>query len=391
MTGAAGPPPLAGYTVAVTADRRADEQAAMLRRRGATVSFAPALRLVPLADDGDLYAATRSLLTDPPDVVIATTGIGFRGLVSAAEAWGLADELRAVLRAASVLSRGPKATGAVRAAGLTEAFAPPSESSAELLAHLLADGVAGRRVAVQWHGAPPDDVMTTLRAAGADVVDLPVYRWRPPDDAGPLSALLDGVQAGIVDAVTFTSAPAVRTVLAHADALGRLGPLLRALRSDCLAACVGPVTAAELTRHGVVVAQPDRFRLGAMLHLLTVALQSRSGRIRVAGGDLEIRGHAVVRSGGLRPVPPAGMALLRVLARRPGAVVPRATLLRALPGGTGDEHAVETAIARLRAALGEPGMIRTVVKRGYRLATDPPATRRGTGRAARTAPSTRPG
>lgn len=65
------------------------------------------------------------------------------------------------------------------------------------------------------------------------------------------------------------------------------------------------------------------------------------------------------------------MALLRALARRPGWVVPRAELLRALPGSGDDEHAVETAMARLRAALGVPRLVATVVKRGYRLAVDP--------------------
>jgi uroporphyrinogen-III synthase len=34
---------------------------------------------------------------------------------------------------------------------------------------------------------------------------------------------------------------------------------------------------------------------------------------------------------------------------------------------------VEAAVARLRGALGEPRLIQTVVKRGYRLAVDPRA------------------
>ncbi|HEV7626392.1 MAG TPA: winged helix-turn-helix domain-containing protein, partial [Streptomyces sp.] len=98
------------------------------------------------------------------------------------------------------------------------------------------------------------------------------------------------------------------------------------------------------------------------------------GRVRalpLAGHRVEIRGRAVVVDGELRPVQPAGMALLRALARRSGWVVPRADLLRALPGTGSDEHAVETAMARLRVALGTPKLIQTVVKRGYRLALDP--------------------
>ena len=93
----------------------------------------------------------------------------------------------------------------------------------------------------------------------------------------------------------------------------------------------------------------------------------------IAGHRVEIRGHAVIVDDALRPVPPAGMALLRALARRPGWVVARAELLRALPGAGRDEHAVETAMARLRTALGAPKLIQTVVKRGYRLALDPAA------------------
>src|SRR5688572_25402575 len=42
---------LAGFTVAVTSDRRRDELAAMLERNGARVVLAPALRIVPFADD----------------------------------------------------------------------------------------------------------------------------------------------------------------------------------------------------------------------------------------------------------------------------------------------------------------------------------------------------
>jgi uroporphyrinogen-III synthase len=58
-----------------------------------------------------------------------------------------------------------------------------------------------------------------------------------------------------------------------------------------------------------------------------------------------------------------------------GEVVSRPDLLAALPGAE-DAHAVEVTVNRLRAALGRPQLVRTVVRRGYRLAlsaTDDPA------------------
>ncbi|MET9185412.1 uroporphyrinogen-III synthase [Streptomyces tendae] len=363
--------PLAGFTVGVTAARRADELGALLQRRGATVLHAPALRIVPLADDAELMAATKGIVDQAPDVVVATTAIGFRGWVEAADGWGLGETLLERLRTVELLARGPKVKGAVRAAGLTERWSPASESMAEVLDRLLEQGVEGRRIAVQLHGEPLPGFVEALREGGAEVVGVPVYRWLPPEDLGPVDRLLDAAVSRGVDAVTFTSAPAAVSLLGRAGERGLLPELLAAFGHDVLPACVGPVTAVPLQAHGVDTVQPERFRLGPLVQLLCQELPARARALPVAGHRLEIRGHAVLVDGELRTVPPAGMSLLRALARRPGWVVPRAELLRALPGTGRDEHAVETAMARLRTSLGAPKLIQTVVKRGYRLALDP--------------------
>ncbi|MER5795444.1 uroporphyrinogen-III synthase [Streptomyces sp. NPDC001980] len=365
--------PLAGFTVGVTAARRADELGALLQRRGAAVLHAPALRIVPLADDGELLAATKEIIDQAPDIVVATTAIGFRGWVEAADGWGFGEELLGRLREVELLARGPKVKGAIRAAGLTEEWSPSSESMAEVLDRLLEEGVDGRRIAVQLHGEPLPGFVESLRAAGAEVVPVPVYRWMPPEDLGPVDRLLDAVVSRSVDAITFTSAPAAASLVSRAEHRGLLGDLLAALGHDVVPACVGPVTALPLQALGVDTIQPERFRLGPLVQLLCQELPSRARALPIAGHRVEIRGHAVLVDGALKPVPPAGMSLLRALSRRPGWVVARAELLRALPGAGRDEHAVETAMARLRTALGAPKLIQTVVKRGYRLALDPAA------------------
>ncbi|KRV47913.1 bifunctional uroporphyrinogen-III synthetase/response regulator domain protein [Wenjunlia vitaminophila] len=363
-------PPLAGFTVGVTAARRADDLAALLTRRGATVMMAPALRLVPLFDDVELLAVTRRMLADPPDKVVATTAIGFRGWIEAADGWGVGEALRACLDEVELLARGPKVRGAIRAAGLTDAWSPPSESMAEVLDRLLAEGVRGQRIAVQLHGEPLPGFVESLRAAGAEPLGIPVYRWLPPTDIAPMDRLLDAVVGCGVDAVTFTSAPAAVSLLDRAAQRGMREEVLEAFRHRVLPACVGPVTATVLESRGVPTVQPERYRLGPLAQLVVSELPARVRPLPVAGHRLEIRGHAVLVDGELRQVAPAGMGLLRALAARPGSVVPRAELLRVLPGAGTDEHAVETAMARLRGALGRPRLIQTVVKRGYRLALD---------------------
>ncbi|WP_369133424.1 uroporphyrinogen-III synthase [Modestobacter sp. I12A-02662] len=359
--------PLAGYTVAVTAARRREELGALLDRRGARVVYAPAIRIVPLSDDAELVAATKAVLAEPVDLVVATTGVGFRGWLEAADAWDL--PLREHLQTARVLARGPKARGAIRGGGLVDAWSPASESSAEVLEHLLsgAEGaLAGRRIAVQLHGDPLPELVSGLQRAGADVLTVPVYRWVLPEDTAPLRRLVATIAARGVDAVTFTSAPAAASLLQVADEEGVLPGVLAAFADAVLPVAVGPVTAAPLEAAGVRTVQPDRARLGALARSVVAELPARHPVLAAGGHTLQVRGHAVVLDGRTVELPPGSMAVLRALSRRPGVVVSRPELLAELSGG-GDAHAVEMAVTRLRAALGAP-VVETVVKRGYRLA-----------------------
>lgn len=371
--------PLTGFRVAVTSARRSDELCTLLRRRGATVSSAAAIAMLPLPDDEELHRLTKALIADPPDIVIATTGIGFRGWIAAADGWGLANELIAALSKARVVSRGPKATGALRAADLPEEWSPESESSRELLHYLLESGVAGQRVAVQLHGATDDwdpfpEFLDELRDGGASVVPIRVYRWHPAPRGGDFDQLVTQMAQCQFDAVSFTSAPAVAATLLRAADLGLEHKLLTALRTEVHAMCVGPVTARPLVRLGVPTSSPERMRLGALARHITDELPLLQARtVAVAGHLIEIRGTCVMVDGEVRPISPAGMATIRALAIRPGDVVSRDALLAVLPGSGSDTHAVETAVLRLRTALGDKRIVATVVKRGYRLAVDGPA------------------
>jgi uroporphyrinogen-III synthase len=367
--------PRTGYRIAVTSSNRAEDLCALLRRHGATVSSAPAITKITLLDDDELHRHTKALIAVPPDIVIATAGIGFRDWVAAANGWGLASQLIAALSSARIVSRGPKATGALRAATLREEWSPESESSREILHYLLERGVDGQRIAVALHGAVRDwdpfpELLDGLQAAGADVVPIRVYRWKPAP-AGEYDQLVTRIALRQVDAVTFTSAPAVAATHLRARELGIENALLDALRSDVHAMCVGPVTAAPLVRLGIRTTSPKRMRLGALArHIADQLPLLRSRTVQAAGHLIEIRGSAAVVDGAVKALPPAAMTTLRALAQRPGAVVARNELRHVLPGDGHDTHAVDAAVFRLRTALGDKRIVATVVKRGYRLAID---------------------
>lgn len=366
--------PLAGFRIGVTAARRADEQIALLERRGADVVHAPALSVDPnRIDEAALLAATHQVLAAPVDIFVATTGIGLKSWFTAAERWGLQDRLLAHLAGAEILARGPKSVGVIRRFGLRELWAPESEEFEDVLGHLRGSDLAGRRIVVQEHGQSLSMAAHALRRLGASVDTVAVYRVEGAEDPEPMFGLIEQIAARRVHAVTFTAAPAVAAMMAAATSAGQRDEVVSAFQADVVASCVGPVTAAAFEMWGVPSIYPDRSRLAAMVKQLETELPSRAEgtALEVAGHTLLLHGEQVLLDGVEVKLSPAPAAVLQALLVNPGTVVSRRDLLAALPSGTaGSEHAVEMAVARLRAGLGTR-CVQTVVKRGYRLATAP--------------------
>ncbi len=366
--------PLDGFVIGVTAARKVEEQVSLLERRGAKVIWAPALSLNPNhVDDDSLRAATADVLSRPIDLFLATTGIGMKAWFAAAEEWGILDDLLAALGAAEILARGPKSVGALRRRGLQELWAPESEAFEDVLEHLRGRDLTGLRIVVQEHGQSLSMAAHALRRQGAEVTTVTVYRVLSADDPEPMFHLIDQIADRELDAVTFTSAPAVAALMDAAGSTGRRDELIGAFQADVVASCVGPVTAAAFEMWGVPSIYPVRSRLVAMIKQLENELPARSTGVSfdVAGHTLLVPsdcGGVVFIDGIEARLSPAPFAVLQCLMINPGHVVSRRQLLAALPSGTaGSEHAVEMAVARLRAALGTR-IVQTVVKRGYRLA-----------------------
>lgn len=266
-------PVLAGRRILVTAQRRADELSDALVRRGASVVVAPVLGVAPQVDEANLLESTRAIIADPVDVLVVTTGVGFRGWLEIAEAAGLREQLVSALGGVRLVARGPKARGALQGAGLSADWVAASETSAEIADFLLGEGVADRRIAVQRHAAGDDGLHDRLTGGGASVIELEVYRWGPPPDPELLSATTADLADGGFDAVLFTSAPGAAAWLDELRRLGRLDDARAVATSGrLLLAAVGPVTAEPLQVAGFDVVVPDRWRMGALVRRVILEL-----------------------------------------------------------------------------------------------------------------------
>jgi uroporphyrinogen-III synthase len=326
---------LRGFRIGVTSDRRSADLIAALERRGAQVLHAPALTIAPNDEDGALVGETRELIAARPEVVLVTTGYGMRRWFEVADAAGLGAELTAALESARIFARGPKAHGAVRAAGLLDAQTTELDTTASLVDAVIAEGLLDTTVAIQLHGFTDEVQLRRLREVSRTVLTVTPYRWLRPSTPERLGRLIRAATQHQLDAVTFTSAP------------------------------VGPVTAEPLRSAGIEVAVPDRYRLGALIRLVTDELSAHHvRRFRTSDLLVEMRGRNVSLNGRSVTLGPNALALFSTLTASP-TVVSRQELIDALPDDL-DDHALEVAMSRLRRTLDAPGLITTVVKRGYR-------------------------
>lgn len=364
--------PLEGFVVGVTADRRAAEQGDLLVRRGAHVLHGPVIHTMPLGPDDDLRDSTAQVIERQPDYVIANTGIGIRGWVTAAAAWGWDETLTSALGTARVLARGPKAAGALHALGVEVWWRAPRESLSEVVERLLAEPLAGRTVAFQLHGGDTPEVTEAIRAAGAWVIEVPVYRWQIPEARGAPYALIERVCNGDVDAVTFTTGPAVENFLELAREQDRETAVRDALNERVVAAVIGPYCANVARSLGLdAVIEPVTSRLGSMVRALTDRLVGERFVVRRRDQTMVVQGRAVeLRDAQERIVwlTTRERWLLDCLLRRRGAVATRSELGRAVWGTSTDDHLLDVTVGRLRRRLGAVGaMVETVPKRGYRV------------------------
>jgi uroporphyrinogen-III synthase len=362
--------PLAGCTIGITADRRRQEQAELLQRRGAAVREGPVIKTVPLHCNDALHEAMRSLIARPPEILIATTGIGIRGLLGAAQAAGLETAMLDALSTARIAVRGPKAAGAVQAAGLEVWWQEPSERLDAMLRTLIGQLVPGTRVALQRYGNPVPWAVQALEEAGAEVLEIPVYEWTLPEDPVPAYRLIEAACDLQLDAITLTSAPAVINLFRLADDIGAAARLRHVLNESVQVVCVGPVSGETAEAQGVhTAAWPERGRLGLMVRALTDQLERRHIHLPMEQGDMVLQGSALVHPDGVVHLSDRERAVLHLVARRPGAVISRTTLLREVWGDTqADQHLIDVTMARLRRRL-DPTSLRlvTVPRRGYRL------------------------
>jgi uroporphyrinogen III methyltransferase / synthase len=196
--------PLAGIRIAVTRPaHQSAELARPLEQAGARVHLCPLIRLETNVDAARLDRVVRDLSDYMWIVFTSANGVEhFAHLLSEArvdpEAW----------RAIRVACVGPATAAAAEQAGFMVTAMPGEHVGAAVAAELRAHGpLQGSKVLIARAAGGGSELPARLRADGALVDDLELYRAVPAAEAGERLKLL--VQRGELDLLTFTSGSAI--------------------------------------------------------------------------------------------------------------------------------------------------------------------------------------
>jgi uroporphyrinogen-III synthase len=372
---------MTGVTVGVTSPPGMEALPRMLEERGATVVCTPLAEEVGVPGDDWAPEATAEVLAEPPDLVAVASGDCLGQWLEVERRHGLHGEVIAALHRAHVLAIGPAEASAAAIAGLDAAWIGPPSDPGALHRRLLAQrnhDATGRvlRLVVVADAEGSRELVEATRSHGYRVLVTRARCWTPAGEAEQATAFVTDAARRRLDAVTFTSRPAVEQFFGLAAQAGVDGALRAALTSgDLVVVADGPLTAESLREHGARFAlEPDLPGIPGMVEALVATVAVRGRRIQLAGRDIVLRGTTLQLPGGdAATLTEREHAVLLALLERRGRVVSKRDLLTRVWGDTADDHVVEVAIGRLRRRLGPAGEgIQTVVRRGYRLTADVP-------------------
>lgn len=259
--------------IAILESRLGKQLTELVTQRGGVPFHAPALAELPDLEPDKIAALVRSLEERPAKLVIFQTGVGTRALFAATDSLGLTQKFLPMLENTEVAARGPKPTGALRSRGVRIDYSAADPFTTREVLDCIRDvPLKGERVIVQRYGVQNVELDRALEARGAQVAEIPTYRWSLPEDTRPLEELIGALERGEMHAAVFTNAEQARNLFAVAERLNKKRVLQESLNRT-LVASIGPVASAALRDLDVKVGlESSPPKLGALMSALDSAL-----------------------------------------------------------------------------------------------------------------------
>ena len=289
VVGALSSTSLAGMRVAITGSRRASELAHLIKILGGIPIIAPTVGIETrqnITKEVDRFINT--ILAERIDYMIFMTAPGVYLFMSNAKSLGLDKKLMNALQQITIVTRSLKPKYALANHGIKTDLIP-DENTAEGIAKLLKNhNMINKKVAVLWHGSYTSLIRDELHRAGAKVFELSIYtysvklkengadilkamgfKYKTPEEAKVVD-LIEKVNKGLIDAITFTSPPSAHDLFKIAEIHHMKDSLRLLLNKDIIVVAVGPSTRKALEEEGVRIdVMPDVYKMGSMVKSLS--------------------------------------------------------------------------------------------------------------------------
>lgn len=206
------------------------------------------------------------LTTERVDLLILLTGVGTTALFDLLKTRYPWSSIVEALKQTALVARGP-AGRSLKTFGLQPTLTVPEPNTWVDLISTLDEHrpVKGLRVAVQEYGASNTDLLKALSQRGAEVFQVPIYRWALPEDLGPLKQALDKIIAGKVSVLLITNAAQVNHVMQVLEKDGKVEPFRAALK-NMVVASIGPTASERLRQHDWPIdLEPSHPKMGILV------------------------------------------------------------------------------------------------------------------------------
>lgn len=241
-----------GLRVLSLESRRAVEASKLIRTYGGEPLVAPAMREIPMNSDAPVIEFAEALVAGAFDLVVFTTGVGVRSLITTVSEHMEREKFLAALRKTKIAARGPKSSSALREFDVPVTVLSPEPFTWQALLQAMQDkfgnDLTGMNISVQEYGTSNPEFLAALAERSASVTRVMVYQWAMPEDLEPLSEAVIALARGQIDVVLFMNAGQVAHLFQMAERLGHTEALYDGLRSTIIGS-IGPSTTEGLSMH----------------------------------------------------------------------------------------------------------------------------------------------
>ncbi|RYL99035.1 uroporphyrinogen-III synthase [Sporolactobacillus sp. THM7-7] len=254
---------LTDKVIGIASDRQSEAIATLIRKHGGTPSVY-SIQGTRIYNKSICIENIKTLIQEPFNWVILTTGIGAKTLEQTAADMGESDRFLNTLRNRKLAIRGSKTMNWLKEHALVPDRVSPDGTMAHLFTIFQTDNQqrSSGRVYLQVYDEDEALLKQELESLGYSVYLSKPYHYEEPKTE-TLHSLTKHIINEKLDAVVFTSKTQVRNLFGQAN---QKADLVKAFNEHVLAVAVGKVTAKEIADQGIHhLIQPKSQKMGAMI------------------------------------------------------------------------------------------------------------------------------